>query len=133
MIPRNTGAGKKPKIKYHKRVYKILVLLVLLPLFLMSGCGSVKDYVADTPIIFFAYPDDTPIIKEQSEIATIIYPSSDYSVIINGVRPLLGGWLAGKRSMRATREKIPWGSPHYAIDILPGIHEIKAKQIAGTM
>jgi hypothetical protein len=108
-------------------VKHVLTFAVVASFALLSGC-SVLSYaflysdqqpsnepnliLSGTPKVLFAYPNDTPVIGDQSKVATIVYNP------IYLVRRVDGIDVA---DLRRTK---PPGGGCIAIDLLPGSHTL---------
>ena len=102
-----------------------LAIVAALSLFVLPGAEAKETKQNKVlPELIFAYPSELPIIREQSGVATIVYPvsPSDDSYMFCSVETIDGVGLWGRKStVRRYRTMMTAG---VAIDVLPGKHTV---------
>ena len=101
---------------YYSKI--ILNLCFIFFVFFISACGIFKN-----PVFVANYPDDIPVIKDQSKIASVIVPGG-YSLKVDGKVVFTG---AGKNNkLRSTSGKV---MKVRIADLLPGTYTFEAEFI----
>jgi len=98
----------------------------LITLFLvlgLAGCATVmtgmtsSSYRGGSIVLTYSNPE---VIRDQSQVATIIVPQETYGLIVDGVlvKELEGGFNSALRRSRSGNEAV------YIVDLLPGTHKL---------
>lgn len=102
--------------------YAMMNAVAILLTVLLSGCGSIQKAVYKNPAIHLAYPSEMDVVKDQSQITSIVIGGGNYGLTIDGINFLTPNGQVNtdlRVANDAKRKTIR------VVDLLPGEHNLE--------